>query len=140
MLRSQIVFKTSNKDSLIFHQSYDMPWPVTDRDFVLLVEPMFDKIERRIVINVKSIEDDRVPEVQDIIRAHSDLTTWKLICVNKNCSTTAIDVATSADMKGTIPAFIINQLQKMWPTTTINNLRKLVEKKASEPLDIIRDW
>ncbi len=58
----------------------------------------------------------------------------------KNSSFTRIEVATVVDLRGSIPAWLVNQLQKRWPSMTINKLTSLAALHDTTPVVRVMDW
>eukprot|EP01038_Epipyxis_sp_PR26KG_P007896 gene7896-10716_t len=53
---------------------------------------------------------------------------------------TMIEIESFVDMKGSIPTWFINHMQRYWPETTVATFNKLAKKGAIQPHPRIADW
>jgi hypothetical protein len=100
----------------------DSPWPLNDRDFVLRKTMEIDNERKRINFNFHSVKSTLKPESNKYIRAEISEGSFLLTSINKN--KTRIVVITHADLKGMIPNWIINYIQKIWPLLTLKGLKE----------------
>lgn len=91
---------TGQEDLLVDHiyQVLRLPWPITQRDILLRREFQFnlDGVSltatsegggaRQITISYRSVQDDRVPERSNMIRAHSPYTMWRFTMLDEDSS------------------------------------------------------
>lgn len=139
MLKESKEFTVSNKEHQIIYQLYDLPWPVTDRDFVLYRKYEYNNRKNYVTVSHHSVEDPRIPINPKIIRAESPFTKW-MFEYDKKTKKTTVTIETFVDNKGTLPSWLVNTLQKSWPSKTISALRKLAEDKVSSPWPKVRKW
>ena len=121
-----------NPMTSLVYQKYDLPFPLTDRDFVLRRDIKFDSKSRKISVDHFSIDDYRFPVKKDLIRAETLFAKWTFRSEqNHNTYSTNVTVETVADLKGDLPVFFGDYLQRSWPSKTIDALRHLVDKYAN---------
>ena len=131
--------------STLVYQKYNFPYPIASRDFVLRRDILFNAKEREIVVKFKSIEDKRFPATGETIRATTYYANWLFRAEgNRLNHETFVSLETLSDLKGGLPAYFVNYLQRSWPAQTINSLRRLSERKAwlglSTPFKTIKSW
>ena len=128
----------SFKDFGVVHQVYGLPWPVKDRDFVLFRKFNYNEKLRTIVVDYESVNDTRLPVCDRFVRAHSNYSRWYFEA--KEGGSTLVEVETMIDMKGSLPVFLINILQRSWPSNTILSLENLVSLSITAPLARVSKW
>jgi len=123
------------------YQYYDLPWPVADRDFVFERSWHVDADLRQVALEYVSVSegkggstlaalfpDQAARRPAGTIRGESPLTKWVFRCVARgadSCARTYVDVQTLVDNKGSIPAAVVNLIQRSWPHKTLSGLLKL---------------
>lgn len=116
----------------LYFQHYNMPWPVGDREFVLRRAIKVDKRGKAVSASYASVEDDRYPEKDSVVRAESTETSWSF--TSDGDGGTHVVIEAVVDPKGTLPANVVNLLQRRWPKSTIRSLLAAA-KKADEHVD-----
>ena len=53
MLDKNVILKNFSKDERIQYQSFDLPWPISDRDFVYHATSTLNKSGEKILLNIK---------------------------------------------------------------------------------------
>ncbi len=104
----------------------DSPWPLNNREFVLGKTMEIDKEGNRISFDFHSVESPLMPENNKYVRAEIYEGYFILTSINEN--QTHIDVTTHTDLKGMIPDWVINYIQKIWPLRTLKALKKHAAK------------
>lgn len=123
----------------VIYQYYDFPWPINDRDMVLQRKITFDAAKGEVFVDIKSVVDVNFPEVKDVIRGESPVAYWSFKW-DKALQRTSLEGAVVVDLKGSLPAWLINQLQKMWPSKTINGLKDVARRGSSLPHALAELW
>ena len=108
--------------SKVIHQGYDLPWPIQDRDYLMREVANYNQETKVFTLMFESIEDPILPKQSCCIRAKTYRTFWRL-SVNPD-NTTHVEVEVYTDPKGSLPAWLINLIQKDWPYNTISGLLK----------------
>ena len=106
----------------IAYQHYNLSWPVSDRDYVIESKwsVMKDKKLPTVILSIKSIVGDSVPEIEGRVRGHLYRLVYKLEKLESN--QTRVTVEIMVNPKGLLPNLMINLIQKEWPITTLRQL------------------
>ena len=106
----------------IAYQHYNLSWPVSDRDYVIESKwsVMKDKKLPTVILSIKSIVRDSVPEIEGRVRGQLYRLVYKLEKLESN--QTRVTVEIMVNPKGLLPNFMINLIQKDWPITTLGQL------------------
>ncbi|NRA63819.1 MAG: hypothetical protein HRU19_05015 [Pseudobacteriovorax sp.] len=114
----------------IQYAAFDMPFPVSDRDFVYRYEFSYDPDKHMITVDVKSVTHSSAPEEDTIgVRGEIKFGEYRLY-PRKNGKKTYVEVEYMTDPKGYLPTMIVNMVQKSWPYKTLSSLRRQVQKSG----------
>ncbi|MDQ3232775.1 MAG: START domain-containing protein [Pseudobdellovibrionaceae bacterium] len=121
-------FKIIEKGSTesVTYSAYDLPWPLEDRDYIVHSQLKIDNEANQIVIELKSTEHPKSPQTIGV-RAQLTRSMYKL--VPKPGRTTEVTVEIQTDPKGDLPKWLVNVIQKGWPSNTL----KKMEAQAMRP-------
>jgi hypothetical protein len=110
---------------------FDLPIIVSDRDYVLESKATIDKEKGIIEVNIKSITNKKFPE-NCCVRAEVKRTYYRFTALSR--TKTRLEVEVHTDPKGLLPNFLVNMIQKKWPSKTLSGLIKQARKtKGSHP-------
>ena len=131
---SRIIYELSKSLHLV-QLLYKGIWPTTPRDFsVLSIQGEID--ERTWISSGISIQDPRIPEEKDYVRAQLDVGGYLIRSVPSKPEMSEVTYVARVDLKGNIPAFAVNKISQSQPLC-VNRLRGLVEplyiKMKEEP-------
>lgn len=126
---SQYLEQKSPRDYFYFQQ-YDLPWPISDRDFVVRHTWKIDRENKVVTINDISVNHPKRPVNDCCIRGSIELAEIRMAPIGEK-KTTMIALA-RADMKGLLPAWMINSIQEDFPLNTFVGYKK----QASKPYKI----
>ena len=135
---SQHTVLVGEGDDAVFYEAYDMPWPFTDRDFVMHQRVQIDDSSRTFRVDLESVEHGAQPVSDCCVRAHTSSTTWLLQAVDTD--TTRISVEIFADPRGALPDWMVNHLQASWPSNTITALVQRAQVGDVEGRPELADW
>jgi hypothetical protein len=110
----------------VTYSAYDLPWPMTDRDYVVQSNLKIDNEANQVVIELKSVEHAKAPKTIGV-RAELVRSLYKL--VPRPGRTTEVTVEIQTDPKGDLPKWLVNVIQKGWPANTL----KKMEMQALRP-------
>lgn len=116
----------------IQYASFDMPFPVSDREFVYTYDFRVDSELNAVVVDVKSVENPKAPPVADG-DVRGEIVEGRYI-LKPMGEKTFVQAEYLADAKGSLPIWIVNMVQKHWPYKTLNGLRSQVKK------DFVKSW
>lgn len=122
----------------LIYESYGLPWPISDRDYVMQEKYIFDEAKRVFTIEYTSVEDAAKPIQPEHVRATVYRTFWRLTMVDAN--RTLVEIEVSTDPRGSLPAWLINLIQKDWPWKTIDGLVRRAQKGDIKPEPAVAGW
>lgn len=115
----------SEDNDYVFSEYYKTPWPASDREFLLK-----GKIVRlgnnQIKLLAKSINDNTLKSHAHV---QADVKYINLILTKISTTQTNIDFEFHGDMKGYMPYWLMNLIQKKWPYRFIEGLRAHIKTK-----------
>jgi hypothetical protein len=113
---------------------------VSDRDYVLKADGSADATTHVFTANIKSINDPRKPLDDCCVRAQAIGTYYKFEALKGTPERTRITVEVRTDPKGSLPDFIINMIQKKWPSKTLGGLVARTRKTNPASLPDYTAW
>ncbi len=121
--------KTFKKQALLedYWISFDLPWPVSNRDYVLRSTGVANADDAVFICDIKSIKLDQAPEHDCCVRAEAYGTYYKFEAF-RGKQRTKLTVEVHTDPKGILPTWLVNSIQKKWPSKTLNGLIKHARK------------
>lgn len=118
-LKNVVVHERISKNELIFSEYYSTPWPAVDREF-LLKGTILRHSESDIEYIGSSVNSSYRDE--DHIQAEVKKLNFRLKRVSDN--QTHITFEFNGDMRGWMPVWLMNLIQKKWPLRFIQGLRQ----------------
>lgn len=112
--------------------AFDMPFPVSDREFVYTYDFSVDNNLNAVIVDVKSVDYAKAPAVKDG-SVRGQIVDGRYILIPHG-DKTFVQAEYLADPKGTLPTWIVNMVQKKWPYKTLAALRLQVKK------DFVKTW
>ena len=119
MLVDYQIIDLGTQHSLVW-QKYDMPWPVTDRDFLLDVK-VHQPDQTTVVVTLKSTEDPRFPPPKDgdgLVRGRMSESIWTFTRLSD--TRTRLDMYGHVDPRGNFPSWLTNLIQQTFPYNTLS--------------------
>ena len=115
---------------------FSLPPLVSDRDYVLKSDASVDQDKGVIEVKIKSIEHPDYP-VKCCVRAQVKETYYKFTALS--AQRTRLEVEVHTDPKGMLPNWLVNLIQKKWPSKTLSGLIRRARKVGgSHPKT--REW
>jgi len=115
--------REKGKDQHVFYVRKNMPWPIKDRDIVILLS--VERIaEDKIKLSLKSLPDG-MAQKENTIRIKNLMGHWLL---EENENKTRVTQQLFVDPEGSLPAFITNSLLVKGPLKTFVELKESVKK------------
>ena len=115
--------KTEVSETYWIH--FKLPPMISDRDYVLKSDAIIDKAKGTIQIKIKSVESDKFPP-KCCVRAEVKGTYYKFTALS--ATKTKLEVEVHTDPKGLLPNWVVNLIQKKWPSKTLSRLIKHARK------------
>ena len=150
------------------YQTFDLPWPIQDRDILLRRRFCYSKSDRSVTVYYRSTTDARAPEDPSYIRSFSPHTVWRFQssthapeatlralaaaqarsppsrqCAyrgDRRAQCTVLSIEVVVDSKGSIPAAFINYIQKSFPAKSLGEYVKLINRKLAQDHAAVEDW
>ncbi len=132
------VVRSMGENRNLIYESYGLPWPIADRDYLMIEKYGYFPETKSFTIDYESVSDPTRPEKKDHVRATVYRTFWRLTMIDADTTKVEIEVAT--DPKGSLPAWLINMIQKDWPWKTVDGLVKRASKGDIQPDPSISGW
>jgi hypothetical protein len=127
-LKSVKIHKRMNDNEYIFSEFYSTPWPASDREFLLKAK--ISKISpNKYIIAAHSIDDLNFKN-DDHIQA--DVKYLNIFLEEKSANQTTLEFEFHGDLKGWMPVWLINLVQKKWPMRFIQGLRSHIALKKNK--------
>jgi hypothetical protein len=118
------VQKTISPSEFIYHSEIDVPWPASNRDFIVRVKIEQDSITKKLTVNGENLPK-YLKEHEDVVRIMHTESNWTVTPRNKYLD---IVFTLHAHPGGSIPAWLINLFVTRGPLETFRNLRIQVNK------------
>lgn len=106
------------------YQNFDLPWPLSDRDFVYRAVATMDK-QGRLNLVLNSVEHPKQPPTKGV---RAEIMSSGFVLTRRPDGKTFVEVSIFSDPKGILPNWVINLVQESWPMETMLGIRKQVQK------------
>lgn len=118
--------KKLNDTTFMHYQTVEAPWPVEDRDFVVMIKVSQDRKTK--VVNFKSTSmPNYIPVDKDHVRVTEIESSWTL--VPKDDGTVLAINRILVNPGGSVPAWLVNLAAVDGPYETMLNLKEWIKKK-----------
>ncbi|MSP62472.1 MAG: hypothetical protein EXR72_19490 [Myxococcales bacterium] len=124
---ARLVEQTSRTSQIAYNRT-EAPWPVSDRDAVLLGQTTFDGREKRVRLDFHAIEYAKEPAKSGVVRMPYLKGHWILIPEHDG-QWTRVEYQVHADPGGSLPNWVTNLVSKQIPFHTVANLRAQVKRR-----------
>lgn len=120
------VQKTISPSELIYHSEIDVPWPASNRDFIVRVKLEQDSITKKLTVDGENLPH-YLKEQENVVRIMHTKSNWTITPRDKY-----LDIVFTLHVHpgGSIPAWLINLFATRGPLETFRNLRSQVNKPA----------
>lgn len=119
------VLKVSSPTDLTYYSEIAVPWPVSNRDFIIRLKVSQDEKTKAVTVLGEN-KPTYLPENKNIVRIQRSFSKW-VITPQPN-GLLRIEYLLEVDPGGTIPAWLINMFATKGPFETFKNLRQQVKK------------
>ncbi|HEY3429837.1 MAG TPA: START domain-containing protein [Cyclobacteriaceae bacterium] len=118
------VQKVVSSSELIYHSEIDVPWPASNRDFIVRVKLEQDSITKKLTVDGENLPH-YLKEQEDVVRIMHTESNWTVTPRNQY-----LDIVFTLHVHpgGSIPAWLINLFATRGPLETFRNLRSQVGK------------
>ncbi|MEO5681730.1 MAG: START domain-containing protein [Chitinophagaceae bacterium] len=125
--RKASLLKQLSPSELIYYSEVQIPWPVSNRDFIILLTVSQDP-RTKVVTVAGHNKPDYLPEVKNIVRIQKSYSKWLITPLSKG--QVKIEYDLQVDPGGNVPAWLINMFAAKGPYETFKRLREQVKKPA----------
>ena len=98
---------------------FSLPPLVSDRDYILKSQAYIDEDKGVIEVKIKSIKNKKFPP-DCCVRAEVKQTYYRFTALSR--TKTKLEVEVHTDPKGLLPNWLVNLIQKKWPSKTLSRL------------------
>ncbi len=123
---SSRLLKQESPSVVFFYAEMGMPWPVTNRDFIVKISLTQDPVSKSITVLAEN-QPDYLPEKKKLIRIRNSSGKW-LIDPLPN-GRVRVEYQLYVDPGGNVPAALVNLFSGKGPIESFRNLRKMVARK-----------
>ena len=96
-----------------YYIRFDLPFPITDRDYVLNAVGKIDEANRVVTTLIKSVDHDKKPADDCCVRANALGTFYRFAQLPNGKP--SLRSRSHTDPKGNLPSWLVNVIQKSWP-------------------------
>lgn len=125
-------------DHEVYWLKFDMPFGVSDRDYVLRSDYEFHDNRRTFIARTRSVEDGRKGEDDCCVRAETS--TKYTFQAKPGEQKTTVQVEVQTDFKGRMPRRVVKSAQEDWPVVTLSNLIDRARGVGGDPDRRVADW
>jgi hypothetical protein len=124
---SNYIVKQVSPSELYYYSLVEMPWPVSNRDFIAHLKVSQDAVTRVVTIDAPCVAD-MVPVKSKVVRIANSKGKWVLSPVGK--SRVKVVYTLHADPGGSIPAWITNLFVTQGPSQSFKKLKVHLQKQV----------
>ncbi len=117
----QKMIEKPNPLSELYWIHFGLPFPISDRDYVLKADGQVDNAAHVFTARIKSVVDPRKGADDCCVRAEAKNTYYRFEAL-PGSEKTKLTVEVHTDPKGSLPDWLINLIQKKWPSKTLSGL------------------
>ena len=126
-LKEVAIHKKINNNTFIFSEYYKTPWPATDREFLMLGE-VKGVGTNEVSFTAKSDMDPKlIQKYQLNNHIQAKISKLDLTLSKIDVSKTKISFEFQGDLKGWMPQWLTNIIQKKWPKLFIQNMEAYIK-------------
>lgn len=122
----------------VYWIKFALPFPVSNRDYVLRTTVSTDDDKKVFTARIRSVTDNRKGEDSCCVRAVVHNTYYRFEALADGRTRMSVEVHT--DPKGSLPAWLVNRIQRDWPSKTLNGLIDRTKKSSATPHPHFDGW
>lgn len=116
---------------------FSLPPGISDRDYLLRTDLEVDMSGKKVTTRIRSVVDRRYGEQDCCVRA-STQTFYEFTALPNGRTRLIVEVHT--DPKGRLPAWLVNRIQRGWPSGTLSGLVNRAKHSSIQPRPEFREW
>lgn len=136
--KSATTIKQVSPQELFYYSELDMPWPVTNRDFIAHIKVTQDAATKIVTVDAENVPGF-VPVKPNIIRVKQSVGKWVLVPAGPNA--VKVEYTLLTDPGGSLPAWLVNMFITKGPYESFSKLKEHIKggAHANAKLPFIRD-
>lgn len=115
------ILKQESPSVVYYYAEMGMPWPVTNRDFIIRISMTQDPVSKVITV-VAENKPDYIPENKKLVRIPNSSGKWLIESLGNG--RVRVEYQLYVDPGGSVPATLVNMFSAKGPIESFNNLRK----------------
>jgi len=123
-LQKTVVLQRNGPYDYTVYQHFGLPFPISDRDYVYRGQ-MVSNADGSVTLRMHSVEHPKAPETVGV-RANLIRSSYLMIPVSDTRTRVIVEIFT--DPRGSLPAWLVNMIQRSWPVKTLSALAEHVKK------------
>jgi hypothetical protein len=123
---SSVLLKQESPSVVYFYAEMGMPWPVTNRDFIVKISVMQDPVSKVITVLAEN-QPDYLPEKKKLVRIRTSSGKWLIEPLPNG--RVRVEYQLYVDPGGSVPASLVNMFSGKGPFESFKNLSKRVALK-----------
>ncbi|HDP79467.1 MAG TPA: hypothetical protein ENN21_01345 [Spirochaetes bacterium] len=120
------VIKELGENAVLIYRVTKAPWPVSDRDMVIVSTAVIEPGGRRIVANFAATDNHGVPPRNGVVRIRKMRGQWILEKLSPD--RTRVSLTVHSDPGGSLPPSVANRASRDIPLKTLRGLRRIVRE------------
>jgi len=124
--KSISLLKQISPAALIYYSEIEIPWPASNRDFIVEIRASQDEKTKAITVDGFN-KPAYLPENKNIVRIKQSYSRWLITPLQRG--QVKIEYVLQVDPGGNIPVWLINLFATKGPLETFKKLREQVKKK-----------
>ena len=135
-MKGSKLLKQDSESQKIVYQSFDLPFPVDDRDVVYFYTAERKNVNGELVeiLGKTTPESTALAPPSIGTRMHLVVGRWYLRSINPGKTHLILEIL--MDPKGSMPSWFVNAVQRRYPVETLSRLRDQAMKNDIKPLTI----
>jgi hypothetical protein len=123
--KSAVLVKQVSPWELYYYSEVNIPWPLSNRDFVSHLTVVQDPHDRVVTVNGPTVAD-YVPEHKGVVRVTHAEGTWIITPLGK--TRIKIEYTLRTDPGGNIPTWLVNLFVTKGPLESFQHLKAILQK------------
>lgn len=124
-LKTNVLVKQVSPNELYYYSEVNMPWPVTNRDFVAHLIVSHDRESNATIIDGPAVSGF-IPEKKGTIRITNSTGRWVITPAGNN--QVKVEYTMHVDPAGSLPSWLVNLFSAETPFEIFKNLRVQLQK------------
>ncbi len=120
------ILKQESPSVVYYYAEMGMPWPVTNRDFIIKISMVQDPVSKVITVLAEN-QPDFIPEKKKLVRIRSSSGKWRIEPLSNG--RVRVEYQLYVEPGGSVPSSLMNMFSGKGPVESFNNLRERVVMK-----------